>query len=131
MLYAYFTGHKPEWLVTNVFALASFYGEPRYFTVIQTNLLDEMGSVFTIFGLLILFFSKLRHEDGTIHPQLRIKALVHSVWIASFTWLAIFLLIYGYAIFFAASTVFGFFLLCCNIHFHIQLLLLKRKRKAR
>jgi hypothetical protein len=131
MLYAYFTGHKPEWLVTKVFALASFYGEPRYFTVIQTNVLDEMGSVFTIFGLLILFFSKLRHEDGTIHPQLRLKALIHSVWIASFTWLAIFLLIYGYAIFFAASTVFGLFLLCCNIHFRVQLLLLKRKRKAR
>lgn len=131
MLYAYFTGHKPEWLVTKVFAFASFYGEPRYFAVIQTNLLDEMGSVFTIFGLLILFFSKLRHEDGAIHTQLRIKALVHAVWIASFIWLAIFLLIYGYAIFLAATAVFGLFLLCCNIHFHVQLLLLKRKRKAR
>ena len=130
MLYAYFTGHKPEWLVTKVFAIASFYGEPRYFAVIQTNLLDEMGSVFTIFGLLLLFFSRIRREDRDIHTRLRIRALVHSVWIVSFTWLAIFLLVYGYAIFFAATTIFGLFLLCCNIHFQVQLLLLKKSGRA-
>lgn len=130
MLYAYFTGHKPEWLVTKVFALASFYGEPRYFAVIQTNLLDEMGSVFSIFGLLFLFFSRIRQEDDAIHARLRIKALVHSVWIVAFTWLAIFFLVYGYAIFLAATTVFGLFLLTCNIHFQVQLLLLKRSGRA-
>jgi len=126
MLYAYFTGHKPEWLVIKVFAIASFYGEPRYFDVIQTNLLDEIGSVFSIFGLLLLFFSRVRHENPAIHTPLRIKALVQSVWIASFLWLAIFLLVYGYAIFFAATSVFGLFLLCCNIHFVVQLILLRR-----
>lgn len=130
MLYAYFTGHKPEWLVTKVFAIASFYGEPRYFSVIQTNLLDEMGSVFSIFGLLILFFSRERRENPDIHTQLRIKALVHSLWITSFVWLGIFLLVYGYAIFFAATTVFGIFLLSCNIHLQVQLLLLRRSRRS-
>jgi len=130
MLYAYFTGHKPEWLVSKVFAIASFYGEPRYFSVIQTNLLDETGSVFSIFGLLFLFFSRLRHEDPDIHNRLRIKALVQSVWIVAFFWLALFLLLYGYAIFVAGTAVFGLFLLCCNIHFRVQLLLLRRSRRT-
>lgn len=129
MLYAYFTGHKPEWLVTKVFAIASFYGEPRYFDVIQTNIIDETGSIFSIFGLLLLFFSKTRREDPSIHTRMRVKALVQSIWIVSFLWLAMFLLIYGYAIFMAATAVFGLFLLSCNIHFHLQLLLLKRIEK--
>ena len=130
-LYAYFTGHKPEWLVTKVFAIASFYGEPKYFSVIQTNLLDEMGSVFSIFGLLVLFFSRLRHEEPETHTLLRAKALVQSVWIVSFLWLILFLLVYGYAIFVAGTAVFGLFLLCCNIHFRVQLQLLRRSRRAR
>lgn len=128
MLYAYFTGHKPEWLVSKVFALASFYGERRYFSVIQTNIIDEMGAVFTILGLLILFFSKERFEDSDVNTPLRIKALVQSVWIVSFIWIAIFLLVYGFAIFFVSTTIFGLFLLCCNIHFYVQLLILRQKR---
>lgn len=131
MLYAYFTGHKPQWLVTKVFAIASFYGEPRYFSVIQTNLLDEMGSVFSIFGLLLLFFSRVRNEDPETHSRLRVKALVQSIWIISFLWLGIFLLIYGYAIFMAGTAIFGLFLLCCNIHFQVQLLQRKRSRRTR
>jgi len=127
LLYAYFTGHKPAWLVSKVFALASFYGERRYLSVIQTNIIDEMGSVFTILGLLILFFSKERHEDSDVHTPLRVKALVQSVWIVSFIWIAIFLLVYGFAIFFVSTTIFGLFLLCCNIHFYVQLLIVRRK----
>ncbi len=129
MLYAYFTGHKPEWLVTKVFAIASFYGEPRYFATIQTNVLDELGSVFTIFGLLFMFFSRMRSEDRAFHTQLRVKALAHSAWIVAGIWLVIFLFVYGYAIFVAATAVFGLFLLCCNIHFYAQLLLLNRKAR--
>jgi hypothetical protein len=128
LLYAYFTGHKPAWLVSKVFALASFYGERRYFSIIQTNIIDEMGAVFTILGLLILFFSKERHEDSDINTPLRIKALVQSVWIVSFIWIAIFLLVYGFAIFFVSTTIFGLFLLCCNIHFYVQLLILRKTR---
>jgi hypothetical protein len=128
LLYAYFSGRKPEWLVAKVFALASFYGERTYISVIQTNLIDEIGSVFTLIGLLILFFSKVPQEDGAIHNPLRLKALVHSVWIVSFIWLLIILLVYGYAIFFVSTTIFGLFLLCCNIHFYIQLLLLRKKK---
>lgn len=128
MLYAYFTGHKPAWLVSKVFAIASFYGERSYFSIIQTNIIDEMGSVFTILGLLILFFSKERHEDVEINNPLRIKALVQSIWIVSFIWIAIFLLIYGFAIFFVSTTIFALFLLCCNIHFYVQLLIIRRKK---
>lgn len=130
MLYAYFTGHKPQWLVTKVFAFASFYGEPRYFSVIQTNLLDEMGSVFSIFGMLLLFFARVRNEDRDVHTRMRVKAIVQSIWIVSFLWLAMFLVIYGYAIFIAGTAVFGIFLLCCNLHFQVQLLLLRRSRRA-
>ena len=128
LLYAYFTGHKPAFMVSKVFAVASFYGERRYFSIIQTNIIDEMGSVFTILGLLILFFSKERHEDADMNNPLRIKALVQSVWIVSFIWIAIFLLIYGFAIFFVSTTIFGLFLLCCNIHYYVQLLVLHKKR---
>lgn len=128
LLYAYFTGHKPAWLVSKVFALASFYGERRYFSIIQTNIIDEMGSVSTILGLLILFFSAERNEDVEINNMLRIKAMVHSIWIISFMWIAIFLLVYGFAIFFVSTTIFALFLLCCNVHFYVQLLIIRRKK---
>jgi hypothetical protein len=128
LLYAYFTGHKPEWLVTKVFAVASFYGEKRFFSVIQTNIIDEIGSIFTILGLLILFFSKERNEDPSLHNPLRIKALVQSVWIVAIIWFVLILLVYGYAIFVVSTTIFGLFLLCCNIHFYVQLLLIRKKR---
>lgn len=128
MLFAYFTGRKPEWLVTKVFALASFYGEKRFFSVIQTNLIDEMGSVFAIVGLLILFFSKERNEDPKFHNPLRIKALVQSVWIVAILWLVFILLVYGYAIFVVSTFMFGLFLLSCNIHFYVQLLLIRKNR---
>ncbi len=127
LLYAYFTGHKPTWLVSKVFAVASFYGERSYFSVIQTNIIDEMGSVFTILGLLVLFFSKEYHEDSRINNPLRIKALVHSIWIVSFLWVVIFLLVYGFAIFFVSTTIFALFLLCCNIYFYVHLLIIRQK----
>lgn len=128
LLYAYFTGHKPAWLVSKVFAVASFYGERRYFSVIQTNTIDEMGAIFTILGLLTLFFSKERHEDSVIHTPMRLKALVQSVWIVSFLWIAVLLLVYGFAIFFASTTIFALFLLVCNIHFYVQLMIVRKKR---
>jgi len=115
-------------LVSKVFAIASFYGERSYFSFIQTNIIDEMGSVFTILGMLILFFSKSRHEDVVTNNPLRIKAMVHSIWIISFLWVAIFLLIYGFAIFFVSTTIFPLFLLCCNIHFQVQLLNIRLKK---
>ena len=108
--------------------MASFYGERSYFSVIQTNVIDELGAIFTIIGLLILFFSKERHEDPGINNPLRIKALVQSIWIVSLLWIAIFLLVYGFAIFFISTTIFALFLLCCNIHFYVQLLILRKKR---
>lgn len=111
-----------------MFAIASFYGERSYFSIIQTNIIDEMGSVFTILGLLILFFSKERNEDLEINNPLRIKALVHSIWIVSFIWVAVFLLVYGFAIFFVSTTIFPLFLLCCNIHFRVQLLIIRKKK---
>jgi len=129
LLYAYFTGHKPAWLVSKVFAVASFYGERSYFSVIQTNIIDEMGSVCTILGLLILFFSKEYQEDVEINNPLRIKALVHSIWIVSFLWIATFLLVYGLAIFFVSTTIFALFLLCCNIHFYVQLLIIRQRKQ--
>lgn len=128
LLYAYFTGHKPAWLVSKVFAVASFYGERRYFSVIQTNTIDELGAIFTILGLLMLFFSKERYEDGDINMPLRIKALVQSVWIVSFLWILVLVLVYGFAIFIASTTIFALFLLSCNIHFYTQLLILRKKR---
>ncbi len=96
--------------------------------MIQTNIIDEMGSVFTILGLLILFFSKERFEDVEINNSLRMKALVQSIWIVSFIWIAIFLLVYGFAIFFVSTTIFPLFLLCCNIHFYVQLLIIRHKK---
>lgn len=108
--------------------MASFYGERSYFSVIQTNIIDEMGSVFTILGLMILFFSEEYHEDAAINNPLRIKAIVHSIWIVSFLWVAIFLVVYGLAIFFVSSTIFALFLLSCNIHFYMQLVIIRQNK---
>ena len=96
--------------------------------MIQTNIIDELGAVFTILGLLLVFFSEERHENREVNTPLRIKALVQSIWIVSFIWIAIFLLIYGFAIFFVSTTIFALFLLCCNIHFYVQLLIIRNKK---
>jgi hypothetical protein len=96
--------------------------------MIQTNIIDELGAVFTILGLLLVFFSEERHENREVNTPLRIKALVQSIWIVSFIWIGIFLLIYGFAIFFVSTTIFALFLLCCNIHFYAQLLIIRNKK---
>lgn len=79
-------------------------------------------------GLLLVFFSKERHEDAEINNPLRMKAMYQSIWIVALIWISSILLVYGFAIFFVSTTIFGLFLLCCNIHFYAQLLILRKKK---
>ena len=131
LLYAYFTGHKPSWLICKVFAVASFYGERSYFSLIQTNIIDELGAILSVGGLLLLFFSRGKQEDPESGQPMRSRAMVQSLWIMAGLWALTFLLVYGFAIFFAATAFFPLYLLCCNIHYQLQVLGLRRKNAFR
>ncbi len=48
--YLYFFGGKPDWLVSKIFAVLTSYLETRTFVVAQTNLLDEIASIFLVAG---------------------------------------------------------------------------------
>ena len=62
----YGLGFSPDALETRVFALASTYFEPKTFTVITTNLTDELALLLTLAGLSLVAFSKERVEDDAL-----------------------------------------------------------------
>ncbi len=125
--YTYFNIGKPEWLNIKVFAFVSFYVKRTYFSIIQTNIIDELGAIFIISGLLLFFFAKQK-EEKKIYTDFRIKAIVNSVWISSVIWMIAFLTIYGVAIFLISSAIFLIFLLSCIIYYYI--LLYRDKRNS-
>jgi hypothetical protein len=123
--YTYFNIGKPEWLNIKVFALVSFYVKRTYFSMIQTNIIDELGALFIILGLLLFFFAKQK-EEKKIYTDLRIKAIVNSIWISSVIWMIAFITIYGVAIFLISSAIFLIFLLISIIYYYILLFRYKR-----
>ena len=116
----YFVGGKPEFFKVKVFALASVYLETKYFSVIQTNLLDELAAILFIAGWTIVTFSKEKDEKEA-YNMLRIKALIHSLFFTLGLWALSFLLIYGMFIFVASIAMFVIFLLGYSLLFSIYL----------
>lgn len=113
MYISLFIGY-PEWLNFYVFALADFTRHKSFFTVIQNNLIDELGVVSIILGLLFIFFSRSKKEKPR-NNRLRVKAMVISVWVTSVLWIVIVFTFYGMAVFLVFAMVFTLFLLCCNL----------------
>ena len=118
--YLYFWGGKPDFFKVKVFALASVYLETKYFSIIQTNLLDELAAILFIAGWTVVAFSKEKDEKEA-YNMLRIKALIHSLFFTLGLWALSFLLIYGMFIFVASIAMFIIFLLGYSLLFSIYL----------
>lgn len=115
-LYFYFKGQRPAFLETPAFAFVSTYLENRYFTIIQTNWLDEIGFVFIINGLLLITLT----EEETEKPhynQLRFKAFIFSIKITFSLWILLYLTTFGYAVFVVSMFMLVVFLLIYYLSF--------------
>ena len=109
--YLYFSAGKPDVFNIKTFALMSVYLKKQTFTVIQTNILDELAAISFIVGIVLLTFSKEKNEKPN-YPELRGKAFRHSMFITLTIWILFFLLIYGMLIFlFSASVLIMFFII--------------------
>jgi hypothetical protein len=96
-LYAYFQDIKPDWLSVKVFALASTYMENKYFEVVKTNLVDEIGILLFLAGLYILVFSDEKKQIPT-DTENRTKAFLISGKITFITWIICYFFFFGYII---------------------------------
>jgi len=92
--YLYFWGGKPEIFNVKVFAVVTTYLETRYFTLSQTNALDELAAICFIIGLTLISFSKQRNEKE-YYELLRLKALVNALFLTIIFWVVSFIFIYG------------------------------------
>ncbi|HPR60815.1 MAG TPA: hypothetical protein PLF35_07715 [Prolixibacteraceae bacterium] len=122
--YLYFYGGKPDFFETKIFAVYTSYIKTRYFVWAQTNLLDEIGGVFSLIGLFFMGFARVKTETAQINAM-RIKSLLQAVVITVFAWILVFAFVYGWPIFIASTFVFYLFLLLNFVIFRVKYLLYK------
>lgn len=118
--YLYFWGGRPEIFTVKVFAVITNYLETRYFTLAQTNILDELAAIFFIFGVALISFSKEKTEKKHFET-LRIKALINAMYITLIFWLLSLIFVYGIAILMVSFFVFIVFLITFNLLFRVYI----------
>jgi hypothetical protein len=116
--YFYYFGGRSGFFTVPVFAAVTSYIETRTLVLAQTNILDEIATIFFIISLVLFGFSKDNYESENM-PALRIKSLIFSAYRASGLWILLFLLLYGWAIFIVSSGIFIMFLLLNIIIYNI------------
>lgn len=109
-VYGYFQDKKPEILNVNVFAIVSSYMDTNFFIITKTNLMDEIGVIFFLFGLFVLVFSKEK-EEKQIFNDYRFKAFILSGKTTIFVWIISYLFFFGYVIFPISILAFPSFLI--------------------
>lgn len=109
-LYAYSIGIKPEFLNVPVFAIASTYMENRFFSMVRTNLIDEIGFCSVIIGVFVMAFSYEKVEKQA-YNLLRLKAFLFALKMSLGIWILSYLLFYGYIIFPISLGIFLLFIL--------------------
>ena len=114
--YLYFFGGKPDIFNIKVFVIISAYLENSYFVMSQTNALDELAAIFFISGISLVSFSKEKIEKEH-YKQLRIKALINSLFFTILFWLCSFIFIYGMAIIILSLFILILFLIMYNVLF--------------
>lgn len=110
LLYFYFKGKRPNFLEIDTFALASTYLEKRFFVMIKTNLLDELGFIFSLIGVALLVLTKEQNETPKLN-DLRLESLIFSIKTTFILWILAYITLYGYIIFMASNFIFIGFLL--------------------
>lgn len=73
-------GFKPEALEMKVFAVYSAYLEAKSMTIIQNQVIEEVGTLFLLFGLFTLAFTKEKNES-----ELTNKARLSSFFISAYS----------------------------------------------
>ena len=111
LLYFYFQGVKPTWLQVPVFAIVSTYIESRYVQMVETNLMDELGFILCISGLVLLVFTEEKNEINQSLNSIRLDAFMTSSLVTLLMWIVLYLLIFGYAILFISIIIFPTFVL--------------------
>ena len=115
-IYAYFKGIKPEFLNVPIFALASTYMENRYFQMVRTNLMDEMGFVSLLLGVFFMAFSKEKNEKIEF-DSFRLKSFLLTARVTFLLWIVCYLLFFGFIIFPISMAIFLFFSFIYYIYF--------------
>jgi hypothetical protein len=118
--YFYFRVGKPEFFNSPVFAIFTSYTKTRFFVVAQTNLLDEIGAIFCLLGLLFMGFSKIKKESEEIN-KMRISSFFDALITTIICWVSIFLFVYGWPIFIISFFIFYLFLTLYFIIFRIRI----------
>jgi len=108
--FSYFSGYKPDFTYIKVFTIFSIYLEKKSFTIIETNILDELAVVFLVVGILLIIFSR-EIKELPIFNNFRLVAMFYSIISTSTLWILSYLLVYGLPIFILSSTVFIIFLI--------------------
>lgn len=110
LLFLYFKDKRPAFLEVSTFAISSTYLENRYFAIIKTNLLDELGFLFSIIGIALLVLTKERNEEK-IYDKLRFEALLFAIKLTLLLWIFFYFTLYGFVIFGVSNFIFVLFLL--------------------
>ena len=84
-LFVIFTNFEPDWLKFPMFTIFSdatpFSGEESaFFSVIKTNVANELAGVFFLISAMLVAFSKAKNEDEFI-TKIRLESLVWSTYI--------------------------------------------------
>lgn len=79
---------------TAVFAIISIFLKNRFFTMIQTNIIDEITLIFFVVGFGLIVFSKEKKEVEELNA-LREKALANAIIVNTFFMLFSIIFIYG------------------------------------
>lgn len=111
-----------EYLQVKVFALYAdeFLGEPTFLKVITNGILDEILTITTIVGGLLVGFSKMKTEDEMI-SKIRYESLVWSTYLNY--GLILFFTIFIYGVFYMNVLIHNLFtlLLFFIIRFHFMI----------
>ena len=108
-----------------VFAIASTFLKNEYFTLIHTNVADEMAMIALLIGLSLMALSKERSERDH-DDQLRIKALVHALRLQIILVSLSILLVYGTA--FIMLLVFNMY--ACLLFYYLLFLLFRKRYRT-
>lgn len=114
--YLYFYGGRPEFFEVPVFAVLTAYFETRWFVVAQTNLLDEIAVVCGILGFLFVLFSKEKSENLETAAA-RFRALLFATYISAFTFVFLYLIIFGWPILLVGAFIMVLFLVSFLVSF--------------
>lgn len=116
----FYCGVKPEILNLKVFAIYSVYLEARVMTVITNQVIEEIGSILLLSGLLMLAFARERTENEAMN-DLRLRACFTATYGTFIFMIFAILFTYGFVFVYTLTVDFVLWLLIYIIAFRLLL----------